>query len=85
MLDYGVQLVGLVNDEGGRGLARVYGSNLRSYRNLKMLYDPRALFCIVAMMKLELSALNVVPASLISLFATPMTGTSWQKLAYLSF
>ena len=76
MLDYGVRLVGMVNDGGGRGLTRVYGSNLRSYRNLKMLCDPRALFCIAVIMKLELSALNVVPASLISLFATPMTGTS---------
>ena len=41
-----------------------------------MLHDPRALFCIVVVMKLELSALNVVPASLISLFAAPMIGTS---------
>ena len=75
MLDCGVRLVGLVNG-GGRGLARVYGSNLRSYGNLKMLYDPRALSCEVGMMKLELSTLNVVPASLISLFAASMIGTS---------
>ena len=74
MLDYGVRLVGLVNG-GGRGLARVYGSNLRSYGNLKMLY-PRALSCEVVMMKLELSTLNVVPASLMSLFAASMIGTS---------
>jgi len=41
-----------------------------------MLYDPRALSRIVVMMKLELSTLNVVPASLISLFAASMIGTS---------
>ena len=69
MLDYGVRLVGLLNG-GGRGLARVYGSNLRSYGNLKMLYDPRPLSSIVVMMKLELSTLNVVPASLISMIGT---------------